>query len=65
MGVTPINFDADSRDNLKGALEALKRNADTMIEYACVMATIRRRSYLAHVAEGFTEVQALELCKQL
>ncbi len=65
MGVTPIDFGAEPKDSMKGALEALKRNSETMIEYACLVATIRRKSFLAHIAEGFTEAQALELCKQL
>ena len=53
------------KDDMRGALEALTRNAETMIEYSILMARIRKASYDAHVKEGFTEAQALELCKSI
>ena len=57
------SVDFGEKDELKASLEALKRNTEAMIEYACLMAKIRRKAYLAYVGEGFTEEQALELCK--
>jgi hypothetical protein len=61
--ITSVDF--GGKDDFQGALEALKRNTKTMIEYTCLMAKIRRQSYLAHVDQGFTEAQALELCKNI
>ncbi len=61
--IKPVDF--GKKDDIKGALESLKRNTKTMIEYAYLMANIRRQSYLALVDQGFTETQALELCKQI
>ena len=54
-----------SKDEFKGALEALTRNAPQLIAYHALLAKIRRKSYLAHIKEGFTEDQALELCKSV
>ena len=59
------SVDFGKKDDIQGALESLKRNIKNMIEYACLMAKIRRQSYLAHVDQGFTEDQALELCKNI
>ena len=61
--VTSVDF--AEKDNMQGALEVLKRNTKNMIEYARLMANIRRQSYLAYVNQGFTEAQALELCKNI
>jgi hypothetical protein len=44
-------------------LETLKRNLDTIIETNKVIAKIRRESFLAYIAQGFTTEQALQLCK--
>lgn len=51
------------KDDMKAASEALRRLAPELIENAKTIASIRRASYLAHIAEGFTEAQAIELCK--
>ena len=53
------------KDDMQGALEMLKRNLEVIAEYSQVKAEIRRKSFLAHVQQGFTEEQALELCKEL
>lgn len=53
------------KDEMKAASDALRRMAPELIENAKTIASIRRASYLAHVAEGFTEAQALELCKSM
>ena len=53
------------KDDTQAALEMLKRNLEVIGEYSKVKAKIRRQSFLAHVQQGFTEEQALELCKEL
>lgn len=50
-------------DKQRADLEALKRNLDVHIEVLAVSAKIIRAKYQALVAQGFTEAQALELCK--
>lgn len=42
--------------------EKLKRNVNVFIETQQSIAKIRRASYLAYIAEGFTKEEALELC---
>lgn len=59
--IIPVNF--SEKDEMQGALEALKRNTDNIIELSHLVAKIRRQSYLAYIDQGFTESQALELCK--
>lgn len=46
-------------------LEQIKRNLPILIAHAGLVAQLRIASYRAHLSEGFTEVQALELCKSL
>ena len=47
------------------AIRALKRDLPTIMEQVYVVAEIRRASYNAHIAQGFTPEQALELCKSM
>lgn len=54
-----------AKDEFKGALDAMVRNAPQLIAYNKVLAGIRRQSFLDHIKEGFTEEQALELCKKV
>ena len=61
--IRPI--DIGTKDLYRGAVEELKRNADAMIEYVTLMASIRRQAFLAYTKQGFTEAQALELCRNL
>lgn len=51
------------KDEMIASLEKLKRNLPNIIEAMQLSAKIRRSAYLAFVAEGFTEEQALELVK--
>ena len=60
-GPTIVTF--GDRDALKGDIDSFRRKVPALIEYAALQAKVRRASYLAHLAEGFTEAQALELCK--
>lgn len=52
-----------SKDELKGALEVLKRGMSDQIEGINLMAKLRKAKYDAHIKEGFTPEQALEICK--
>jgi hypothetical protein len=51
------------RNQLRGEVEGLWRKIPELIEHAQIVAKVRRASFLALIAEGFTESQALELCK--
>ena len=52
-------------DKMTEAVESMKRNLPDLIEYHKACAEIRRKAYQAHIAEGFTPEQALELVKKL
>jgi len=47
----------------RAALEELKRSLPIHIEALEIQAQMIRAKYQALVAQGFTEAQALELCK--
>ncbi len=50
------------RNEIAAAGDNIRRNLDALIENQKAIAKIRRAAFLAYVAEGFTEAQALELC---
>lgn len=52
-------------DEIRAAVESLKRNAEAFMEMGVVMARIRRAHFTAYIAEGFTPAEALELCKKV
>ena len=60
--VKKLNLKADP---ILGAVDTMRRNLQALIEYNEFVATVRRESYLAHIAAGFTEEQALVLCKDI
>jgi hypothetical protein len=51
------------QDSLKGEVEKLRRVLPLLIENNKLVAKMRRAAYEAYIAEGFTEAQALQLCK--
>lgn len=53
------------RNQMKAAVDQLARTMPEMLEHVKLMAQIRRASFVAHVEAGFTEAQALELCRVL
>lgn len=65
MSDHPKLVELEQPDDLRAACEALKRSLPVYTEYMVEIAKIRRASYEAHLAEGFTESQALELCKSM
>ena len=50
------------REELAASLEAFKRKLPLLIEHASVTAKLRKASYDAHIRNGFTPAEALELC---
>lgn len=52
-----------TQDKARADLEQLKRNIDVQLEYIAIAAQFTRKKYLTLISEGFTEAQALELCK--
>ncbi len=50
------------QDPIAAAGDHVRRNYDALCENAKLIAKLRRIAYLAYVAEGFNEQQALELC---
>lgn len=54
-----------AKDELAGALDGMVRLWQEQRRVAAEIAKTRRALYSAYVKEGFTEQQALELCKSL
>lgn len=51
------------KNEIAAAGDHIRRHLVALIENQKAVAKIRRAAYLAYVEEGFTEAQALELCK--
>lgn len=62
MSKRPKVVQLGAKDDLLGALEALRRELPKLIEHAAIIAQFRRAYFLALVKEGFSEQQALALC---
>lgn len=58
--ITNLEF---NKDELKGILEQLIRDLPSILKCSKIRAEICRSDYLACINQGFTEEQALELCK--
>ena len=52
-----------TKDRAVAATEALKRDMPVILQQVLLIAEIRKASYDACIKHGFTEKQALELCK--
>jgi len=52
-----------TRNVLAESLRNFRDNYLLLIEYHAIDAQIKRAKFLALIKEGFTEAQALELCK--
>lgn len=52
-----------AKDELKAGIDAMKRNMPIFLEHMALVASIKRAYYEALVRQGFTEAQAIELCK--
>lgn len=58
----PTVVELPKRDDAQAALAQFARMIPAMLEHVQLQAKVRRAAYLALVAEGFTEAQALDLC---
>ena len=61
MGKLTI-LNTDDKNEMRAAIEELKRTLPDMIEHTKIVAKIRKANYDAHIEEGFTPEQALTLC---
>ena len=62
MAAEPLKFD-QARESMTEAGRAMALAWSTIAQSAGTIAHARRTMFLAYVAEGFTEAQALELVK--
>lgn len=58
--VTEIKFKVDE---FRVEIGNLRRNMRNHIEMIKLLAKLRKEKYDAHISEGFTEEEALEICK--
>lgn len=52
------------KDDFVAAVEQIKRNKAAHIDIQSVLAEVRKASYEAHLAQGFTPEQSLILCQK-
>ena len=50
-------------DKVRDELRYLQANMQVVLEYQAIVAQITRAKYDAFITQGFTQEQALELCK--
>jgi hypothetical protein len=62
---TPTVVTLAPKNDVKAAGDAFRRQLPELMENAKAVAQLRRAAYLAYLDAGFSEAQALELCKTL
>lgn len=60
-----IDVSVFEKNEAVAEIENLKRQMPYLIEYVTIAARLHRASYEAHKKQGFTDEEALELCKHL
>jgi len=60
--IKPING-GNKPNVMKEAIRNMTENLPMLIEHATLMAKLHRAKFLALKAEGFSDQEALELCK--
>ena len=50
------------KDDMRAEIEKMKRAVPILMEYAELIAQIRKAGYDAYIKQGFTPEQALQLC---
>lgn len=63
MSDGPKVVEFPGKDDLKGALESMRRDMGSFLEFIVLTAELRKASYDACIAQGFKPEEALELCK--
>lgn len=58
-----LNLSLSKLDKQRFELEEIKQNLDVVLDGVQIAAHITRFKFLSLVSKGFTEAQALELCK--
>lgn len=59
-----VNLVSDKNiSDLEAAIIELKENTDGLIKYYAITASLKRAYYESLIESGFSEEQALELCK--
>lgn len=59
-----IELISTDKSEIAASIEKAKRDIDSMIDMVKLVARLRYESYKAHIDQGFTSEQALELCKK-
>lgn len=65
MNDKPTVVTLEPKNDMQAASDALRRQLPILLDNLPMIAQLRRASYLAHVAVGFTPAEALELCRVL
>ncbi len=63
MADTPKVVPIGAKNDMRAAIEGLRRMLPDMLQHAELIAQVKRSYYQALVKEGFTPEQALELTK--
>ncbi len=60
----PTLVDMPAKDDMRAAVDSLRRMLPAILENAVLIAQLRRANYDALIAEGFTPEQSLVLCQK-